>query len=519
MAISWYEKVKEFKSPIHVIAAILLRSRETQVAEVRRLSQQVAELQSEVEQQQQQLQQQQQRIETLTQRAVAAEKERDQAKISVNLPEDPPIGTHGYGARMISLAVNLARSVGFRGAARTLEVFFGWLGVDCAVPGRTSFRNWLQRLGIDEMKQPLDSSESLVMMVDHSNQIGTEKVMLALGVNAAAMPEPGKALTHKDVRVLEVKPGDSWKTADMEKQYEALATRYGAPRAVLVDGATELREGAKCLKNQREDTIVLRDFKHYAANVVKSLIGNDERFKEVGGKIGSTRSAIQQTELAHLTPPSPKQKARFMNLAKTLGWLTMILWLLRNPEAKAREGISEERMQEKLGWVEEYADEIPVWQECQDVVSVSVTFINEQGLFQGASSELRSVIGDDLAHATSKELAQRLVDFVAESEVLLRPGERLPMSTEILESCFGLYKQLERQHAKSGFTSLLACLPALLKPTTPESVRTAFGRTSQKDVTEWTTEHFSSTVTSRRQAAYAEHKIALKRATAETTAT
>ncbi len=185
---------------------------------------------------------------------------------------------------MISLAVNLARSVGFRGAVRTLQVFFQWLGIDRAIPSRTSIRNWLQRLGIHEMKQPLDSSESLVIMVDHSNQIGTEKVMLVLGVNAAAMPEPGKALTHENVRVLEVKPGDSWKTADMEKEYKALADRYGAPRAVLVDGAVELREGAKCLKSQREDTIVLRDFKHYAANVVKSLIGNDERFKEVGGK-------------------------------------------------------------------------------------------------------------------------------------------------------------------------------------------------------------------------------------------
>jgi hypothetical protein len=118
------------------------------------------------------------------------------------------------------------------------------------------------------MKQPMDANESLVIMVDHSNQIGTEKVLLALGVDAGAMPEPGKALTHEDVRVLEVEPGDSWKTADMEQRYEALAARYGAPRAILVDGAVELGEGAKCLKNQREDTIVLRDFKHYAANVM-----------------------------------------------------------------------------------------------------------------------------------------------------------------------------------------------------------------------------------------------------------
>jgi hypothetical protein len=313
--------------------------------------------------------------------------------------------------------------------------------------------------------------------------------------------------------VLAVKPGDSWKTADMEREYEALADRHGTPRAVLVDGAVELREGAESLKTRREDVLVLRDFKHYAANVLKSLLGHDERFQEVGGKIGSTRSSIQQTELAHLTPPSPKPKARFMNLSNTLAWLTMILWLLRNHEADARAGIRDERMQEKLGWVAEYAEEIAVWQACQDVVSASVTFINEHGLFQGAARELRAVIGEELEHGTTQELARRLIDFVAESEEALREGERLPLSTEILESTFGLYKQLEGQHSKSGFTSLLACLPALLKPTTPERVRAAFARTSAADVTAWTEEHFPSTVTSRRHAAYAEHQSAVKRAT------
>lgn len=516
MGPSWYEKVKEFKSPTRVLAAVFLRSRETLSSKNVELNERIAQLQAQVDQKQEQLKEKQRRIESLQQRAVEAERQRDQARQSVNLPEDPPLGTHGYGVRMITLAINVARVVGFRGAVRALEVFFQWLDVEQAIPSRNSIRNWLQRLGIDEMKQPVDSNETLVMMVDHSNQIGPEKVMLALGVNAAAMPEPGKALTHEHIRVLEVKPGDSWKTADMQREYTALANRYGSPRAVVIDGAVELREGAKCLKRRRKDVIILRDFKHYAANVMKSLIGNSERFKEVGGKIGFTRSSIQQTELAHLNPPSPKQKARFMNLSNILAWLTMTLWLLRTPKAKAREGIRDERIQEKLGWVAEYADEIAVWQECQDVVSASVTFINEQGLFKGASRKLQSLIGDNLEHATTKKLAQRLIDFVAESEAPLREGERLPMSTEILESSFGLYKQLEGQQSKSGFTSLLACLPALLKPTTPEGVMAAFARTSAEDVTAWTKEHFPSTVTSRRHAAYAEHRAAVKLATAET---
>jgi len=515
VALSWYEKVKEFKSPAHVVSAFLLKSRETQASKNRQLSEKIRELNAQLDQHAEQRQQQQQENALLRRQVAQLQRERDEARQAVNLPEDRPLGTHGFGARMISLAVNMAKAVGLRGAARALRLFFDWLGVDQATPTRTSIRNWLQRLGIAALQLPLEPQKDLVVLVDHSNQIGTEKVLVVLGVNASALPERGQALRHEDVRVLEVKPGSQWKTENMEQEYQAIADRHGTPRAVLVDGAVELRDGAKCLENQGNGTIVLRDFKHYAANVMKSLLGKDEHFQEVGGKLGKTRSSIQQTELAHLTPPSAKQKSRFMNLAATIRWMTMIVWLLKNPDATAREGISDQRMQEKLGWVEEYADAITVWQECQEVVSVSLTFINEQYLFQGAADGLRSVIGDSLQHDKSQELAKCLIGFVQDAERQLRPGERLPMSTEILESTFGLYKQLERQHSKSGFTSLLACLPALLKPNTPEGVREAFGRVSAKDVKAWVKKHFGSTVNSRRQAAYAEYKDDLKSATAQ----
>ena len=262
MVRSWYARVKEFKSPVYVVAAFLLRSRETQLKQNRRLREETREIKAQLERQAQQLQDQQQMINAWKQRAAKLEKQRDEARRSVHLPEDRAFGTHGYGARMISLAVNVARSVGLRGAERVLRLFFEWLDVEQNTPTRTSIRNWLQRLGIAEMQRPLEPNEDLVVMLDHSNQIGIEKVLVVLGVNASALPEPGNALKHEDVRVLEVKPGSQWKTKNMEQEYKRLADRYGPPRAVLVDGAVELRDGAKCLENCGNDTIVLRDFKH-----------------------------------------------------------------------------------------------------------------------------------------------------------------------------------------------------------------------------------------------------------------
>jgi len=361
VAISWHEKIKQFKSPVRVVSTFLLRSRETQAAKNRQLQKALAEVRTQLEQKSQQLRRRQQTIDALQERTTQLEKQLDEASQSVNLPEDRPLATHGYGARMISLAVNLARSVGLRAAERVLQLFFDWLGIRQDTPTRTSIRNWLQRLGIAELQQKSDKyipRDDLVFMVDHSNQTGTEKVLLVLGVNASELPESGTALKHEDVRVLEVKPGDQWKTTNMQQAYEELADRYGTPRAILVDGAVELRDGAKCLKNRRKDTIVLRDFKHYAANVMKSLLGKDQRFQEVVSEIGKTRSAIQQTELAHLAPPKSKQKSRFMNLASTIRWMTMIAWLLKNPNANARQGISDQRMQDKLSWVRQYENDI-----------------------------------------------------------------------------------------------------------------------------------------------------------------
>ncbi|MBP88344.1 MAG: hypothetical protein CMJ64_16780 [Planctomycetaceae bacterium] len=69
------------------------------------------ELQARLDQQARQGRQQQQNINTWKQRTAELEKQRDEAMRSLNLPEDRPLGTHGYGARMISLSVNMARSV------------------------------------------------------------------------------------------------------------------------------------------------------------------------------------------------------------------------------------------------------------------------------------------------------------------------------------------------------------------------------------------------------------------------
>lgn len=83
-----------------------------------------------------------------------------------------------------------------------------------------------------------------------------------------------------------------------------------------------------------------------------------------------------------------------------------------------------------------------------------------------------------------------------------RPGERLPGSTEILESSFGTWKSLEGDNQRGGFTSLILGYAALLSQTTRDVIATAIETTPVKAVAKWCREHLGKTVRSKRQTAF-----------------
>jgi hypothetical protein len=414
---------------------------------------------------------------------------------------------------MISLCVNLASTIGLRAAESALRIVFEAFGIQEKIPDWTSIRTWLCRFGVAMLEEPVERADDWVWMADHSNQIGAEKVLVILGIRASQMPERGHPLRHEDVRALAVIPGTQWKREDVARAYESLAQRIGEPMVLLTDGAVELRESAAVLEKAGKSVIQLRDFKHYAANILKRIIGKDKRFEEFLHQIGRTRSAIQQTELSHFTPPPQKPKARFMNLATLLRWAEMVLWQLSHPHSDGRQNITADRMNEKLGWLRNFREDVDRWSRCQAVVSASLTFINEQGLYVGAAEDLKALLTElKVSRSVSCQASQQVIDelltFTADSEKQLEAEMRVPQSTEILESTFGLYKALEKQHNKGGFTGLLSALPGLLRRSTPSLIRESFARVTVKRMRQWIKETLGPTLSAKRQTAYCEYTIA-----------
>ncbi len=124
MAVSWIECTKLFKSPVRVVAAFLLRSRETKSAQKRQWQDKCRKLRALLQRRNQQFEEQRREISQLKRQVQVLEcRLAEAAKAPLVLPSDPPLSGHKFGPRMICLAVTLAMAVGFRPAARVLKIF------------------------------------------------------------------------------------------------------------------------------------------------------------------------------------------------------------------------------------------------------------------------------------------------------------------------------------------------------------------------------------------------------------
>ena len=243
-----------YKSPLRVVAGVLLRSREVQVEQVRTQALVIQELRRGNAELRRGLAERERALQESRREVLQLRSENRQWREQpLELPCDLPLPQHGFGARMMAVCVNLAQAIGLRSSVRCLRIVLDWLGMVARLPDWTTVRTWLMRCGVAAIEEPVEVAEDWVWMADHSNQIGPEKVLVVLGVRASKWPSPGVALTHADMRVLAVEPGVSWKREDMSRVYATLAARIGAPQALVVDGAVELREGAEVLRRGGTD--------------------------------------------------------------------------------------------------------------------------------------------------------------------------------------------------------------------------------------------------------------------------
>ena len=397
----------------------------------------------------------------------------------------------------MSLVLDCGASL--RCAAKVLGFFASLTGQDLAEPDRSTGRLWLLRVGLAAMLRPKVIAADWVWLIDHSIQIGTCKILVILGIRLSDLPE-GRPLCHQDMEPIALVPMTSSTKQTVAARLEDAVERTGVPRAILDDHGADLHGGVEIFREAHPETDEFYDVKHKAACLLKGRLERDSRWKAYATQLGQTKFAVQQTALASLTPPSQRSKARFMNLDVVVDWGTKTLSLLNDQSRIEQLRLPVELVRAKLGWLEEFRTALEEWSAWLAMIEGTLDLVRRRGLTVGAGRELEMTLPP--ASGSAGELREQLIGFVVDESSKVRQGERLPGTTEVLESCFGKLKALEDGQSKSGFTGLVLSLGAMVSKWTPESIREALERCTGKEVLDWCARKLGPSVQSQRKRAY-----------------
>jgi hypothetical protein len=164
-----------------------------------------------------------------------------------------------------------------------------------------------------------------------------------------------------------------------------------------------------------------------------------------------TKQQVQQTALAALFPPNQKTKARYMNIDVLVNWGQNMLAFLDTPPEVRKPTFDEELVEKKLGWVTGFRLQLEDWGELFEIITTAESFIRHHGLYQGVHLDLeKHLLPLPAQTERTQRLRGELIAFVTEQAAQVRQDERLPGSSEVIESVFGKMKRLEQDQSKTA---------------------------------------------------------------------
>lgn len=400
----------------------------------------------------------------------------------------------------------LVARAGQRCLAAVLELVAPWLpGVD-ETPCANTGRMWLLRVGLFELSRAKPKAEDWVWIMDHTVQMGTLKVLVVVGVRLSEWEPRRGPLRHEDVAVLDLVPMRRSDGKVVEERLKVIAEKTGKPRAIVCDGGTDLRKGIAGFQETRPDIAAPYDVTHKMALFLQSQLERDPRWGKFVSAVNQARARVALTELACLSPPSLKPKARYMNLSPLVRWGRDALGFLDHPREIPGETIDPRRLQEKLGWLRDYRDALYQWSVLLAIAETTEHYVRDEGYHPAAAEQLRQRLDGLGINAPAQAMETAAIEFVGEQSLAARPGEHLIGSSEVIESLIGKYKQLQGSHNRVGVTPMVLAFGAMIVHHSTDAVTAALGTIRTRDVLQWCREHLGFTLQSQRRYAFAEEQ-------------
>jgi hypothetical protein len=337
------------------------------------------------------------------------------------------------------------------------------------------------------------------MISDITISFGKSKCLAILGARMDKLEQrEDYTLSHQDVEILGLHITEKATGEFVQKSFEETRNRIRFDfLGIVIDQGSEMKKGCGQYLEDHRNTIVIHDIKHKMSLVIEHALKKNVLWIEFNKKMLETRRLIQQTELAALVPPKQRNKARFMDIGYILDWMKRILKAM---EYGRLDCISKNRFEEYFGWFTEYEKVFEDWSFMEKVVDMINSICRQRGLSHKTYDQIRINIEKvfPLVEEHLKKFLKEALKSVEEESCKLKSGQVMLCSTEVEESIFGKFKELNS--GNQGIGSNILGLATFVGPKLTEtSIKEAMEDCKTKKGLNWIKQKVGNTIGSLRR--------------------
>lgn len=306
----------------------------------------------------------------------------------------------------------------------------------------------MKKLGLSTYEndsKPTDKKFAYV--IDESIMVNREKLLLILGIPADHL---GRSIKHEDVTVVGMKSSGGFKGDDIKQEIEKSIEEIGSkPEYIISDQGYNLTNGIK-----QSGVLHHIDISHAMGTCFKHAYVNQPNFVGFTALLGKIRLQYHLTDKAYLLPPNMRSIARFMNLSSWVDWGNKMLECFDNLPKD---------MQEAYAFILDYKELLVELKNAVSAVEYIESVCKTEGFSIATCKKCKKyitqhVIGD--ANNRRAMLGIEILEYLTQQEVKLNGScESHNISSDIIESTFGIFKQKKSPNKLYGITPFVLFIP------------------------------------------------------------
>lgn len=362
-----------------------------------------------------------------------------------------PIERHKYSELVVRLSTLLYTRVncGFRQVVEIMNVindcFDGLLGT---IPCHNTIENWVKKCGLKVYETSGDQLYRVdyAQIVDESMMIGSEKLLLTLGVPAE---HQGRPLDCSDVNILDIAVAESWNGEGVATQLGKASKKVGHnPLYVISDNASIMNKGIRCaeLKHQH-------DISHSLGMYLERAYKEGSDFKNYIKLMTEPKFKHNMKKIAYLLPPTQRTISRFINLSGWVKWSSKMLDIHHTLQA------DEQKIFSFIPANASLIDELSAVTRCIESIE---HICKHNGLSKQTAYQCQKEIERYLLCGNSRmiQLGEHINNFITKEAMLIGTDVATHNnSSDILESLFGRYKARKSSNKLNGVTPYILFVP------------------------------------------------------------